>query len=381
MPRHWAMSPLRANFRKDLRPTQALCHDYRVNRTVDYSALIYPQRKEDIAAFTKRVKQSGSQWNTTMFAAQAGFVIALVAIAFFAVIQVFSLARSLSNIAEGSALGTALLPAGLLLVALVFAAIVVRKLATNVTWELWFKLDTFARVNGFTFSPASEAPGYAGAIFGLGSRRQRLNHLFSNSGRTVDLGNYRYVTKSGKNSTTHNWGYLALQLDRKLPHMVLDSRANNGIFGGTNLPAFFAKNQVLSLEGDFNKHFTLYSPREYERDALYVFTPDLMALLIDEAAPFDVEIIDDWMFVYSPKPFVSADPHVYQRLFRIIDTVGAKALSQTDRYSDERIGDPAVNLVAPSGQRLKRGTSVTTIVLLAVFAAFWLFFAFGGTFG
>jgi hypothetical protein len=86
------------------------------------------------------------------------------------------------------------------------------------------------------------------------------------------------------------------------------------------------------------------------------------------------------MFVYSPKPFVSGDPHVYQRLFRIIDTVGAKTLSQTDRYADERIGDPAVNLVAPSGQRLKSGISVTTIAVVALFVAFWLFFAVGGMF-
>ena len=39
------------------------------------------------------------------------------------------------------------------------------------------------------------------------------------------------------------------------------------------------RTQVLSLEGDFDRYFTLYCPKEYERDALYVFTPDLMALL------------------------------------------------------------------------------------------------------
>ncbi|GAA1220365.1 hypothetical protein GCM10009655_19930 [Rhodoglobus aureus] len=54
--------------------------------------------------------------------------------------------------------------------------------------------------------------------------------------------------------------------------MVLDARANNQLFGFSNLPKSFARDQVLKLEGDFNEHFTLYSPRHYERDALYVFT-------------------------------------------------------------------------------------------------------------
>ena len=70
--------------------------------------------------------------------------------------------------------------------------------------------------------------------------------------------------------------------------MVLDSRDNNGLVGGATLPATFRRDQVLSLEGDFNRYFTLYCPRQYERDALYVFTSDLISLLNDEADPFDV---------------------------------------------------------------------------------------------
>jgi hypothetical protein len=164
---------------------------------------------------------------------------------------------------------------------------------------------------------------------------------------------------------------MALHLDRKLPNMVLDSKANNGLFGGTNLPAYFDKKQVLSLEGNFNEYFTLYCPQQYERDALYVFTPDLMALLIDNAAPFDVEIVDDWMFVYSQTAFPSTAPGLYQRLFQIVDTVGAKTLTQTDRYVDERVGDFSANFVAPQGQRLKRGISVGAIIFIVLFLAMW----------
>jgi hypothetical protein len=124
---------------------------------------------------------------------------------------------------------------------------------------------------------------------------------------------------------------------------------------------------VLSLEGDFDRYFTLFCPKQYERDALYVFTPDLMALCIDEVAPFDVEIVDDWMFVYSPRAFRMDDPALLDRLFRIIDVVGSKALRQTSRYHDDKAAVPfPANVVAPSGQRLRRRFPVAAIVILAV---------------
>jgi hypothetical protein len=155
--------------------------------------------------------------------------------------------------------------------------------------------------------------------------------------------------------------------------MVLDSRSNNGFFG-TNLPESFGRNQVLSLEGDFDRHFTLYAPKEYERDALYLFTPDLMALLIDEASPFDVEIVDDWMFIYSARPFDSLQPASYQRLFSIMATVGAKTLSQSARYSDERAIAPG--MIAPQGARLRRGVSVLSVVAVTGIGAYWIWSLF-----
>jgi len=238
-------------------------------------------------------------------------------------------------------------------------------------WERWMRLTHFAEANGLAFSPRDDSPAYPGSIFNQGHSRSTLEHVRSVHGRFLDMGNYRYTTGSGKNATTHNWGFMAFNLDRKLPHMVLDSRANNGLFGGSNLPTYFDKSQILSLEGDFDQYFTLYCPREYERDALYVFTPDLMALLIDEASPFDVEIIDDWMFVYSAKPFKTGDPAVYQRLFRILDTVGEKTLTQTDFYADERVGDRTIDYVAPQGQRLKRGFSVGAAITVGAFVLIW----------
>jgi hypothetical protein len=159
--------------------------------------------------------------------------------------------------------------------------------------------------------------------------------------------------------------------------MVLDSKQNNGIFG-SDLPIAFKRDQILSLEGDFDKHFTLYCPQEYEQDALYVFTPDLMALLIDDAGTYDVEIVDDWMFLYSPHQLPPLSQPTYAHLFTIIQTVGNKTVSQTENYHDDRVDSLSQNIVAPQGQRLRHGTSIGAMVFTGGFALFWLYSVFHG---
>ena len=339
---------------------------------MDYSAFFTPTTPEELAAFTAVGKErmlgvsTSSITNVVVLAVVGIFGLFFGGSTLIAVFSAVNASDGLNPVAIGGLIFCVVALAGI-----VWGGIVIVRANGRSKWERWMRLTRFAEANGLIFSPRDDNPNYVGSIFQDGHTRTVVEHLRSAEGRFLDLGNYEYVTGSGKNRATHKWGFVAFNLDRSLPHMVLDARANNGLFGSSNLPTTFNKNQVLSLEGDFDQHFTLYCPREYERDALYVFTPDLMALLIDEAAPYDVEIIDNWMFVYSRMPFKLSDPHVLQRLFRILDTVGQKTLTQTDFYADERIGDRTINMVAPQGQRLKRGFSVVTAILVVVFVVFW----------
>ena len=148
-------------------------------------------------------------------------------------------------------------------------------------------------------------------------------------------------------------GYLAITLPRRMPHMILDARGNDPAVG-SSLPRPPVLDQRLSLEGDFDRHFRLFAPSGYERDALYVFTPDLMALMIDEAGDFDVELRDDRLFVYTRGGFRLQDAATWSRFERIIAVVGGKALDRTEHYADERVGDRAVDAVAAEGARLRR---------------------------
>ena len=346
--------------------------------SVDYLPLITPVTREEVARFKKESRATAQPWAhstsaVTVLTVVIGVVVAFVLVGVFAT----SLPAYLMLLTSGGAASVPFLIAPVLFVAVGGLAAYRYFRQASGRWESLLRRTRFAARNQLMYSPGTRNPTYPGLIFSLGDSRRTTDNYHSLGTPRFDLGNYRYTTGSGKEKQTHSWGYLALRLERKLPHMVLDARSNNGLLGGSNLPTSFRRDQRLSLEGDFDKYFTLYCPREYERDALYVFTPDLMALLIDESAAFDVEIVDDWMFVYSVQPFALDEAKAVHRLFRIIDTVGAKTLRQTDRYADERLGDPSVDLIAPRGQRLRKGTTFAGVGVVVVFA--WLVFSFART--
>jgi len=341
--------------------------------SIDWSAFTQPVTAAQIQQWRLAAQASGARWagNGTARTVVV-LVLAIPMILICGLIGFLTLAASIVGLATHSSAGAFSgvlgIVVGILSLAVTALLVWACRLAfpNDRRWERWMRLREFGRDNGLTFSPLDDEPGYPGAIFHYGSSRAAIDHFRPVEGRFFDFGNFRFVVSNGKTSSTITWGFLALGLDRKLPNMLLDSRQNNSWRTG-GLAQLFARDQVLSLEGDFNEHFTLYCPKEYERDALYVFTPDLMALCIDEAAPFDIEIVDDWMFIYSPTAFRMDDPQLLARLFRIIATVGAKALRGTDRYQDEKVVAPfAANAVAAPGQRLRRRFPTALVVVLIV---------------
>lgn len=238
-----------------------------------------------------------------------------------------------------------------------------------------YRFVYFAKENGFVYQQKESTSPQPGLIFQEG-HSHRFGNVISGvtSNTPFEMGNFFYITGSGKNQQSHDWGYVAIPLKRQVPNMILDAKSNDiGMFGLgiTNLPTAFKGNQTLSLEGDFDKYFTLYAPKEYERDALYVFTPDLMALLIDNTATFDIETVDNKLYIYSSKQLNLLDPTLLEKLFQIIGTVGTKTVSQTAAYADERAVGPAQGSVAEPGRRLK--TSYTrTIIIVASFIVLYM---------
>jgi hypothetical protein len=239
-------------------------------------------------------------------------------------------------------------------------------------WQLFkrtacrLRLAQFAADNTFDFEPLAMVGNEPGSIFSMGhatASGRLFEHVVSGEyvGMPFEFGNFRY--RQGQYRERARWyGVLRVTLSRRLPNILLDSKQNNR-FHISNMPDF-KNRQKLQLEGDFNRYFDLYVPKEYERDALYFITPELMALLVDRGAKFDIEIVDNYLYIYSNEAFNLDDEAAVQTIFDLIPRIGSEVEANTKRYADATVGNRELNEVAKPGRRLKRAISWFTILLI-----------------
>ncbi|AZS38680.1 hypothetical protein CVS47_03339 [Microbacterium lemovicicum] len=380
----------------------------------DTRALTAPVDKAELRAYTAQLKARGEAGTT--FAQVLTVVVVVFAALIFLTLFGSIATVAVSMFSRSGARGGLGVVVFVIMIGVIAAAVValVRGIARGS--ERRFRLARFAASNGMSYLPTLSDPALPGMIFGRGSSRSASDLVRGERPRFVEFANYRYTTGSGKNRTTHRWGYVAIKLDVPLPHIVLDALSNNGLFG-SNLPQSFDRDQRLSLEGDFDQHFALYCPNGYERDALYLFTPDIMARFIDNAAALDVEIVDQWLFLYAKRDMSTLDPATWAWLFGAVGALLDK-LAQWGRWRDEHLGAdaaasaprpvsgdaPASGMpapdglpagmvtpgaaalpfaappqmltpppgVAPQGRRLQKRVPVATIIVMVIFGIVWL---------
>lgn len=237
------------------------------------------------------------------------------------------------------------------------------------------RLAGFAADNGWQYRAYMPNPVYAGLYFAVGGTQEVFDAIKTDGDPRIDVGRYRTVIGSGRSKRAIATHFATIEMDHLLPHLVLDAKANDRWFGRTNLPTEFRRDQRLSLEGDFNLAFTLSAPVGYEQDALYLFTPDVMALLMDNARHLDVEFVGNRIFLYAPNGIVTTDPADWERLFAAIDAITAKA-AQWTRWRDDRLGSTHLIAqerpigVAPQGRRLREKVDWVLIIFGALIAGF-----------
>lgn len=179
---------------------------------IDYSPLERPVSRSEVRAFRTRSKASGvSHVSSTA-------TVSLLAMMVFAVIAIGPLGAIFSTIwgnmgAETLGFGVMFL----LVVSLLMFAMLRTVFLFGNRWEKWMRLTGFAEANGMQYTSSSPSPWYTGVIFCQGRSRAAYDSIKRTAGRLLEIGGYRYTTGSGKNRTTHNWGFMALALDRRSP--------------------------------------------------------------------------------------------------------------------------------------------------------------------
>ncbi len=129
--------------------------------------------------------------------------------------------------------------------------------------------------------------------------------------------------------TNPNYTVFQLQFDTTMPDFLLEKKSflsSDTLLG--QLP------EHIKLEGDFNKYFTLSIKKGYEVEALEVFTPDVMAELIEKCKGLSLEIVNSHLFIYDNK------------------TVGTKAdlyaLYDVARYLVQKLGPVLAQMKGPT---------------------------------
>lgn len=163
--------------------------------------------------------------------------------------------------------------------------------------------------------------------------------------------------------------YLQLRVPRQLPHLFIDSLRNG------RLRQFLPGTLRISLEGDFDRHFAVYVPDGYERDALELLTPDVMASLIDFGRGWDIEVVEDRMIVVSNRLRWRTDRDETCALLLFAEIVGAELSHQAVSYTDPRAVRPRTQIAEP-GRRLRRRSGWIAAVVVAVAVAAMLGYPF-----
>ncbi len=250
------------------------------------------------------------------------------------------------------------------------------------------ELESFAQNNGLGYDHQGKTSMAAnGIIFSIGQNGCRSAILYRDGpdGREFEIGQFSHQITAPAFDTRvkidHRWRYACIDLKRNLPHIVLYSKTRQGQSRHTSLetmPVVLPKEQITTLEGNFSDYFTLYAPLQYDIDVRYIFTPDVMGLMIDNVASFDAEIVDDKLYFYIEDGLMPPMQYT-ERLLKLVQAVGRKVYRQTDYYADYRVYDSRqADLVHESGRRLtiiQVGAGllfeVIIIVLIIIFLVNW----------
>ncbi|TPW76092.1 hypothetical protein [Schumannella soli] len=224
--------------------------------------------------------------------------------------------------------------------------------------EITSRLPRFAGDNGFRSDPVERDIELPHPVFHLPRRNPRLvGVLRPTSGRPFVLGTPILDRDEGRGVVTHEFRpVLAVRLDRRLPHIYLEPTGVE--------PDPLAIAQRLSLEGDFDRWFTLLCP------AGAVLTPDVMAAMIDHAGAWGAEIVDDWLLFRPPhESLLHLGPEEMRGVFALLDTVGGQFIAQTD-------GAVTTEPVARAARRLRPGFRWPALIALSA-ALFVMLFVVG----
>lgn len=127
-----------------------------------------------------------------------------------------------------------------------------------------------------------------------GSLGAQVRGVDSQTGRTVELFHLPCVEQSSRNRRSYRRTVLSLSIKPTGQHIFVNSRLNDVT---EQMP--HGEYERYQAEGQFSKYFDIYTPKGKQIEALSLFAPDLMAYMMAEFGRYDIEIVDDVVYIYE----------------------------------------------------------------------------------
>lgn len=196
-----------------------------------------------------------------------------------------------------------------------------------------------SKLNGFEYHQQTELP-IANSILATRINSDHMEHVISGYVGDVPFmkSELSYI---GPGEGEHEYfkqyilTCLTIYLDRPVPNVLITYTKNNdqdfdpieGIDG-----------VKLNIEGNFCNSHRILVPKNYERDALYFLTPELIDE-IEQLIPFcDIEFIDNTVVIYFWGKLFS-DKADFEMLGNIIEIIGGELRDNVKNYIDDRAND------------------------------------------
>lgn len=246
------------------------------------------------------------------------------------------------------------------------------------------KIAAFAWRNGWAYADVLEHTRRPGAAFERVRRGQERAVVACDDERMpFELGMHHSISRGQEAATIQRpFAFIELPLPSSVPHIVLANKRRS-IIPTLGLGRGAAK---MDLEGEFATVFRLIVPEGYQQDALYIFTPDLMARVLDLGSGAEIELVSDRLYVYLPGGTRFDRPATMAAAVVLAEEFHRRFAARTELYRDDNAGELAARAgvaVGLRGQRLGgRGISVMAVAatagVLLLSAGVMAFSLFGG---
>lgn len=157
--------------------------------------------------------------------------------------------------------------------------------------------NEFAAARGWSYTSNKSIVDEKALLFREGENRAAL-HAVTGSYREqpFSIFEYTYTRGSGKSKTTYSYTVFEVKFDGAFPHLYLNDRHNSDYLALSeklSLPK-------LALPPGFEKQYVLYAPKQYEIEALQIFSPETLGFLLGEKWPHDFELVEHELIIVRP---------------------------------------------------------------------------------